>query len=115
MRHLWLPLLILSGASMVQAADSKIGLSINVDGKGAFWNPVVTHIWVTAVANGSLAQTAGLREGDEIVQIDGHAVVGRRAADLKPFMVFKAGDSRVLSIRHSSGELTEVRLTKALQ
>ena len=107
-----LSLVIVAAVLSAQAAGEKIGLSIGVEGDGVFWNPVVTKIRVTDVAKPSLAQNAGIVAGDEIVQIEGQQVVGRRANDLKAFMTFKAGETKTLLLRRASGEQFEAKLLK---
>ena len=84
---------------------------LSVEGDGIL-NPLVTKILITKVERASIAEGAGIVAGDEIVQVEGQSVVGRRARELQPLMKFNAGETRTLRIRHADGKQTEVRLTK---
>lgn len=103
-------LLCLAQAAL--ASEVKVGLEIGVEGEGLFFNPVVTRINVTGVAPESLAAKAGIVKGDEITSIEGQAVKGRRASELKAYMSFGAGESRTLIVRRADGGLFEAKLTK---
>ena len=96
----------------VHAAEAKVGLSISVEGEGFVFNPVVSKIIVVGVEPGSLAATAGIVKGDQITSIEGKPVQGRRASELKAYMVFGAGESRTLVVRHADGASFEAKLTK---
>ncbi len=99
-------------ATAALGAGEKVGLEIGVEGDGLFFNPVVTRINVTGVAPQSLAAKAGIVTGDEITSIEGKAVKGRRASELKSYLNFGAGESRTLIVRHADGTSFEALLTK---
>ena len=103
---------LLAVAASAAAAEAKLGLGIQVEGEGFFLNPVVTRILVSGVEPSSLAARAGIVKGDEITSIEGQPVKGRRAAELKPYMTFGAGETRTLGVRHPNGENFEARITK---
>ena len=94
------------------AAGTNVGIAIAVEGDGFFLNSVVSRIRVTEVAKSSLAEAAGIVAGDEITQIEGQAVAGRRARDLQSFMKFNPGETRRLRVRRVSGEEFDATLTK---
>lgn len=95
-----------------QAADQKLGFVTQVEGEGFFLNPVVKKILVTEVTKGSLAEAAGVRAGDQIIQIEGQTVAGKRARELQPFMKLNPGDTRTLRLKHADGTEADARITK---
>ena len=99
-------------APLSGAAEQKLGFVTEVYGEGFFLNPLVTKILVTEVSKGSLAEAAGMRTGDLIVQIEGQTIAGRRAFELQRFMKLNAGETRSLRVRHSDGTEADVRITK---
>ena len=103
---------LLSLAQAAFASEVKLGLEIGVEGEGFVFDPVVTKISVTGVVPDSLAAKAGIVRGDEITSIEGRAVKGRRASELKAYMRFGAGESRTLIVRHADGASFEARLAK---
>ena len=74
------------------ADGPRLGFSIRVEGDGLFLNPLVTKIVVTEVEKSSLVAGAGIVAGDEIMQIEGQTVVGKRARDLQPYMHINPGE-----------------------
>ena len=103
--------LLIAFAQPCHAEGPKIGFSIRVEGDGFFLNPLVTKILVTDVEKGSLADGAGIVAGDEIMKIEGQAVVGKRARDLQPFMRINPGETRTLHLKHANGEQFNARIT----
>ena len=95
-----------------QAAEPKLGFVTQVYGEGFFLNPLVTKIVVTEVTKGSLAEAAGMRAGDQIIQIEGQSVAGKRATELQPFMKLNPGETRTLRLKHADGTEADARITK---
>jgi C-terminal processing protease CtpA/Prc len=104
--------LLLLFAQPSQAADQKLGIVTQVEGEGFFLNPVVKKILVTEVIKGSLAEAAGVRAGDQIIQIEKQNVAGRRAMELVPFLKLKPGETRTLRLKHADGTEADARITK---
>lgn len=105
-------LLLLVFARPSRAADQKLGFAVSVEGEGFFLNPVVTKILVTEVTKGSLAEAAGMRAGDQILQLEGQNAAGKRAWELQPFMKLNPGETRRLRLKHADGTEANVRITK---
>ena len=105
-------ILLLVFASPSHAADQKIGFVTQLEGEGFFLNPVVNKILVTEVTKGSLADAAGMRAGDQIVQIEGQVVAGKRALVLQGFMKLNPGETRTLRLKHADGIEVDARITK---
>src|SRR5438105_13191301 len=85
------------------ADGPKLGFAVSVEGEGFFLNPVVTKILVTEVKKASLAEAAGMKTGDQIIQIEGQSIVGRRARELQPFMKLNLGETRTYRLSHADG------------
>src|SRR3954451_24028079 len=94
-----------------QAAEAKLGFAVKVAGEGFFLKPVVTKIIVDEVIKGSIAEAAGMRVGDLILQVDGRNVAGRRALELQPLMKINPGETRTLRLKHTDGTEVDARIT----
>jgi C-terminal processing protease CtpA/Prc len=105
-------LVLLVLAQPASAAGEKLGFVTQVEGEGFFLNPIVTKILITEVTKGSLAETAGMRVGDQIIQVEGQTVAGKRALALQPFMKLNPGETRTMRLRHADGTEAEARITK---
>jgi C-terminal processing protease CtpA/Prc len=105
-------ILLLVFAYPSQAADQKLGIVTQVEGEGFFLNPLVTKILVTEVTKASLAEAAGIKAGDQIIQIDGQTVVGKRAWELQRFMKLNPGETRRFRLKHADGTEADARITK---
>ena len=99
-------------ADTSRAAEQRLGFAVQVKGEGFFLNPIVTTILVTEVTKGAIADAAGMKAGDQIIQIEGRNVAGRRARELQSFMQLNAGDTRTLRLKHADGTEVDVRITK---
>ncbi len=94
------------------SADApKLGMVVSVEADGIL-NPVIKKITVTKVEKASLAEAAGMVGGDEIVQIEGQSVVGRRAREMQSLMKFDPGETRTLRVKHVDGKEFDAKLTK---
>jgi C-terminal processing protease CtpA/Prc len=94
------------------AAEQRLGFVTQVYGEGFFLNPLVTRILVTEVTKDSLAEAAGMRAGDHIIQIEGQNVAGKRAWELQPFMKLNPGETRTFRLKHANGTEVDARITK---
>ena len=94
------------------AAEQKLGFVTQVEGEGFFLNPIVTKIVVTEVTKGSLAEAAGMKVGDQIIQVEGQDVIGKRATELRRFLKFDPGETRRFRLRHADGTEVDARITK---
>ena len=103
--------LLLVFACPSHAAGPKLGFAVSVEGEGFFLNPLVTKIVVTEVKKASLAEAAGIRAGDQIIQIEGRSVAGRRAMELQPFMKLNLGETRTFRLRHADRIEFDARFT----
>lgn len=99
-------------ADTVRAAEQKLGFATDLEAEGFFLNPIVRKIRVSDVTKGSIAEAAGIRVGDLIIQIEGQTMAGKRALDLRPFMKLDPGATRSMRVKHTDGSEADVRLTK---
>jgi len=105
-------LCLLVGAAW--AADrGYIGLAITVDGEGFFLNPTLKSVKVETVVPNSPAALAGMRAGDLIVEVEGHAVAGTKADVLKSYLQRDVGQSTRMLVRKATGETVAVVLVAA--
>ena len=87
-----------------------LGLSIAIDGEGAFWNPTLKSVKVAKVAPRSPAEQAGVTVGDQIVEIEGRQISGAKAKDLQPHMQKDVGQRVNMVVRKASGETKPVSI-----
>ena len=101
-------------ALFVMAAEAAergyLGLSVAVDGEGAFWNPTLKTVKVTKVAPRSPAEQGGIVVGDHIVEIDGRQITGAKAQDLQSHMKKEAVQRVNLVVKKASGETRPVSI-----
>ncbi|CAN5125670.1 hypothetical protein BH10PSE17_BH10PSE17_10760 [soil metagenome] len=94
------------------AASPKVGMAISVDGDGFFLNPIVRKVTISEVEKGSLAELAGISVGDEILEVEGQSIAGRRGNDLRALTRFNPGEPRQLRLRRANGEEYTTQITK---
>ena len=104
-------MLLLVFAPPSQAAERKLGFAVDLEGEGFFLNPLVKKLLVTEVLKGSLAEGAGMKVGDQIIQIEGQNVAGRRALELRPYLKLNPGETRTLRLKRADGTEVDVRIT----
>ena len=106
---------LLAGSAWADDDRGFFGLSISVDGEGAFWNPVLKAVTVVEVETASPAAAAGIVVGDRIIEVAGKVVAGARANELEPLMKKKVGEQLQLRVQRESGEPRAVTLTAILR
>ena len=89
----------------------KLGMLVSVEADG-FFDPAIKKITITKVEGASLAEAAGIVSGDEVVQVEGQPVVGRRAKEVQALMKFGPGETRTLRVKHADGKEFDAKLTK---
>jgi C-terminal processing protease CtpA/Prc len=100
--------LLLGCAAASASGKGYLGLGVNIDGDGPFWNATLKTVTVSKVVAGSPAEKAGVSVGDRIVEIEGRPVSGAKANDLKPFMEREVGQRVKLGLQKASGEVRHV-------
>lgn len=103
---IWLGLLttcLALAAPPARAEPGSIGFSLAVSVDGMF-SPEVTQAEVTQVKAGSPAETAGLRPGDLITQIDDCAIPGCPGGKAKALLAKQAGQQVQLKVLRDGKE-----------
>ena len=86
------------------------GFGLSVTTRGFFLNPEVTALKIASVVHGMPAERAGVRAGDTITKVDGLAVAGSKASQLKSHAERDVGQSLRLELRHADGQVYAVSL-----
>jgi len=94
------------------AAEGTIGFAVDLEAEGFFLNPLVKKLVVSSVTKGSIAEAAGMKQGDVILKVDGQNVAGQRALSLRPLMKLNPGETRTLRLKHTDGTESDARITK---
>lgn len=100
-------------APLASGADEKkgwFGFEIGAEIEGISLNPVLHAARIAKVLPSSPASAAGLTAGDLIVELEGLAIPGARAKDLKAATHKAVGESLHLKIKHGTDEPRAVTL-----
>lgn len=89
------------------------GFGVSMKGSGFFLNPTVEAVIIQSVVPKSPAAQHDIAVGDEVVQVEGTAVSGRKANELKPLMKREVGQVLHLRLKRASGEIYSVNITAA--
>jgi C-terminal processing protease CtpA/Prc len=103
-------LLAVAGVCVADDASGYFGLKVRVDGSGFFLNPTITTATIENVAPDTPAAQAGVRAGDQIVEVEGHRVPGSKVKEVAPLMEKQVGQSLTLKLRRPSGEEYSARM-----
>ena len=89
------------------------GLVVNVDGSGFSFNPVLRSVTISKVIAGSPAATQGLASGDQVTEVEGLVVAGRRAKEVELVMQKSVGETLHLRLKRPNGEVYSAVLVAA--
>ena len=94
------------------AAEDKgwFGLSFSVEAEGMSFNPTIQSVKIAKVASPSPGAGAGLAAGDLVVSLQGIAIAGAKADDLKAAMKKSVGEVLRMKVRRGSAEPFDVVL-----
>ena len=87
-----------------------IGFTVEVQGDGSFWKPVIKTAKVVEVRSGSPAEAAGLKGGDEIVEVQGVEIADSNARKVAKLVEVAPGAILRLKVRNPAGETREVEI-----
>jgi C-terminal processing protease CtpA/Prc len=108
---------VLVSASLTVAAASvfadeehgPLGFSVEIVLEG-FFSPTVKSATIVSVVAASPAASAGITAKDQVVEVDGHSIVGAKARDLEPIRKKPPGQPLRLKLQRPSGEEYSVTL-----
>jgi C-terminal processing protease CtpA/Prc len=80
-----------------------LGFSVEVEGDGSFWKPVLLSARVTKVNPGSAAEAGGLQVSDEILEVQGKKISGANAREIAALLELRPGQSLRLQVRKVGG------------
>jgi predicted metalloprotease with PDZ domain len=98
--------------AVVNAAEEKgwFGLAFNVETEGFSFNPTIQSVKIEKVVTASPAAQAGLAAGDVVVSLQGVAIAGAKADDLKAAMKKSVGETLRMKVKHGAAEPTEIQM-----
>lgn len=107
---IWLSLGLVGAQASAQSAKGWFGFLIAIESEGWALNPAVRSATVREVVAGSPAAAHPIAAGDQIVEIDGQAVTGRKARELQPLVEKAVGEQLDLKLKRPNGEIFSVKL-----
>jgi C-terminal processing protease CtpA/Prc len=121
LRHLCAAMLLAAMAAMGPnagyAADEKgwFGLAMAIDVEGNPLNPKLRSIKVDKIIPASPAASAGIAQGDEILEVEGIRVAGASADAVKTAVQKKVGETLHLKVQRGTEPPRTVSLIAALK
>lgn len=101
--------LLLVSALATAGERGYFGFGISLTGSG-FINPTVKRLHIASVEPGSPAAINGIATNDEIIKLEGVAIAGRKARDLKALATRDIGQTLNLDMKRSDGTLYRASL-----
>jgi C-terminal processing protease CtpA/Prc len=96
--------LSLTHAFAQPAQEGWFGIEIKATPKkGSLANPVVESVTLTKVVPGSPAAQKGLAVGDQVMEIEGVAIAGRKPTELQRLAQKSVGQSMRLRLKKTNG------------
>ena len=93
------------------AADRGVfGFSMDVDSEGFFLNPTLRSIKIGKVAPESPASRAGMKPGDEVVEVAGRLVAGAKGREIQSLAEKEVGQSLTLKVKHAAGDVVSITM-----
>lgn len=103
-------LAVVSSPAVAAQPEGVVGFSVEVEGDGSFWKPVIKTAKVVGVRSGSPAEAAGLKVGDEILSIQGIEVADSNARKIAKLVQVSPGEHLRLVVRNVAGEVKEIEI-----
>lgn len=110
-----LALVLLAAGSLTALAGERgdFGFIVHVETEGFFLDPTLRTITVEKVHPQSPAARNGVLVGDQVIEVEGLSVDGRKAKDIAPLVEKSVGESLHLRLKRPSGEQYRVELVAA--
>ncbi|MBI3526139.1 MAG: PDZ domain-containing protein [Betaproteobacteria bacterium] len=116
MKQILLALLLFAAMSLANAGSERgwFGVGFNIEGEGVFWDPTLQSITIETVIPGSPSAAAGLAKGDEVLEIEGRPIAGRKGKEVRAVLQSKApGDKLIVKLKRPNGDLYIATLVAA--
>jgi C-terminal processing protease CtpA/Prc len=98
------------GPASAQDERGVFGLAFEIDGEGFILSPTLKTITIKAVTGGMPADLAGIKIGDQIIEVEGKVVAGAKARDMEPHLKKNIGQSVALRLKRPGGEVYQVSM-----
>ncbi|MFG6412588.1 PDZ domain-containing protein [Roseateles sp. DC23W] len=93
------------------AADRGVfGFSMQVDSEGFFLDPTLKSIKIVKVTPESPAALAGMKVGDEVIEVAGRVVAGAKGREIQALAEKDVGQSLSLKVKRSAGEVVSMQM-----
>jgi C-terminal processing protease CtpA/Prc len=108
-------LALLGAAGPAPAAGERgdFGFIVHVETEGFFLDPTLRTITVEKVVPDSPAAKKGVLVGDQVVEVEGLVVDGRKVKEIAPLVEKTVGEALRLRLRRPSGEQYRVEIVAA--
>lgn len=100
-------LLCLATAQAGEPGGFGFNAAISVNG---VFSPTLVAVKIAKVNPNSAADKAGMKIGDEIIEIDGHQVPGAKASDIQQLMVKEVGQTVAMKLKRENGEVFSLKM-----
>jgi C-terminal processing protease CtpA/Prc len=87
------------------------GVKLDVDTTGFSLNPTLRSVTISKVIAGSPAASQGLASGDQVQEVEGLTVPGRKAREVQAVMHRSVGETLHLRLKRVNGDVYSVALT----
>lgn len=102
---------VFNGALLAATEKGWFGMVVNVTAESMFsFNPTLKTVTISKVEPGSPAATGGLAVNDQVIEVEGITIAGRKAKDVETVMQKKPGETLHLRLKHASGQLYSATL-----
>ena len=102
--------LVLVSALATAGERGYFGFNLSIKTSGFMLNPTLERINIVGVAPGSPAATNGVAVNDEILKMEGVAIAGRKAKELKSLAARDVGQTLNLEMKRPDGSVYRVSL-----
>jgi S1-C subfamily serine protease len=98
-------LIVSTSLSLADGERGWFGFALSVKGSGMFWNPTLESITIEEVAAGSPTAAAGVVKGDQVIEVEGKPIAGRKAKDVQAQVQSKSpGDKLDVKFKRANGD-----------
>lgn len=109
-RFAFFALAIALPAGVFAAERGVFGFSMTVDSDGFSMNPTLRSIKILTVMPESPAALAGMKAGDEVIEVAGRSVAGAKARELQALAEKEVGQSLNVKLRHPEGGVAVITM-----